>query len=163
MRFEERDRTSCPTHKVRYRSETEANENLTKILAVRLEQARDRPPERQAYLCEFCDGWHLSSRPPELEPPEPPKRDAESWEEYAHRLERRIKNQREHIKAINELRADAGNRAERKRVNRLTMALGNERLGNYRLSEMNRWLVSRVKELEEKENTDAKAGPDQAS
>lgn len=51
------------------------------------------------------------------------KGDGETWEAYAHRLERRIKEQRDHIKALNVLYADNGNRADRKKINRLKRAL----------------------------------------
>lgn len=57
--------------------------------------------------------------------PEPQlKQDRETWEAYAHRLERRIKEQRDQLAAIHALRGDAGNRAERKRTARLEIALG---------------------------------------
>lgn len=64
------------------------------------------------------------NRNAELDPPPPAKGDGETWEEYAHRLERRIKEQRDQIAAINALRADAGNRAERKRIDHLRWSLG---------------------------------------
>lgn len=114
----------CTTGKVRYADDVQASIALERVRAQRLERPDDQPPERIFYSCQYCDGWHLSSRPPELDPPPAAKADGETWEEYAHRLERRIKEQRDHIAAINALRADAANRAERKRIDHLRYSLG---------------------------------------
>lgn len=51
------------------------------------------------------------------------KGDGETWEAYAHRLERRIKAQRDHIKGVVSLIEGTGNRADRKKVERLRSAL----------------------------------------
>lgn len=47
----------------------------------------------------------------------------ESWEDYARRLERRIKDQRDHIKSLAALHKGNGNRADRKKVASLRSAL----------------------------------------
>ena len=114
----------CTTGKVRYADDVQASIALERVRAARLERPDDQPPERIFYACRYCDGWHLTSRAPDLDPPPPPRGSGETWEEYAHRLERRIKEQRDHIAAINELRADAANRAERKRIDHLRYSLG---------------------------------------
>lgn len=115
---------TCVTEKVRYADDVQAAIALERVRATRLERPDDQPPERIFYECRHCSGWHLSSRPPEIEPPPAAKADGETWEEYAHRLERRIKAQRDHIAEVNVLRADAANRAERKRIDHLRYALG---------------------------------------
>lgn len=115
----------CPTGKVRYATKTDAREALSEVQVLRLEKPTEFPPERDVHFCRFgCEGWHLTSRPPELPPEEGPMVPGETWEDYAHRLERRIKSQRDHIGSLNALRADAGNRTERKRMEKLRMALG---------------------------------------
>lgn len=50
--------------------------------------------------------------------------DGESWEDYAHRLERRIKEQRDQLESVNRYRETNGNRADRKKIARLRFALG---------------------------------------
>lgn len=128
----------CPTGKVWYATSEQAEAALVEVFARRVESPSDRPPERQVYGCSFCLGFHLSSKPPELDPEPDPKGDGESWEEYAHRLERRIKAQRKTLREGNMLRADAGNRAERKRSERLQLALG-------RVTDL--WLAEREKRI----------------
>lgn len=51
------------------------------------------------------------------------KRDGETWDAYAHRLEYRIKAQRDHLKSVTALIKGKGNRADRKKVERLKSAL----------------------------------------
>jgi hypothetical protein len=115
----------CVTGKVRYADEQDAAVALERVRAARAERPDGHPPERVFYPCEHCDGWHLSSRPPKLALADPPPRaDGETWQEYAHRLERRIKEQRDQLEQINQLRADAGNRHERKRIALLQASLG---------------------------------------
>lgn len=115
---------TCPTGKVRYANDVEAAIALERVREARAARPDDSPPERIFYPCGHCNGWHLSSRPPELDPPPAAKADGETWEEYAHRLEQRIKKQRDHLDELNALRADAGNRHERKRIAHLQAALG---------------------------------------
>lgn len=117
---------TCPTGKVRYETEADARAALARVKEARAERPDGRAPERDYYPCERgCGGWHLTSRAPDLTQDESPKADGETWESYARRLERRIKEQRDMLRHVNELRADAGNRAERKRIDRLRYALGN--------------------------------------
>jgi hypothetical protein len=53
------------------------------------------------------------------------KGDGESWEDYARRLERRIKEQRDQLESLNQIHSACGNnRADRKRINNLRFALG---------------------------------------
>lgn len=116
---------TCVTGKVRYENDQEAAVALERVQAARAERPDGHPPERIFYACRAgCGGWHLSSQPPSLGPEHAAKGDGETWEEYAHRLEQRVKEQRDVLAAINVLRADAGNRHERKRIEHLTFALG---------------------------------------
>lgn len=50
--------------------------------------------------------------------------DGESWEDYARRLERRVKQQREHINALQTIHSGKGNKADRKRLRALEATLG---------------------------------------
>lgn len=115
---------TCPTGKVRYPDEEKAAAALERVRGRRARRPDEFPPERIFYFCRHCQGWHLSSKPPDLKLSEVPKQDGETWEEYAHRLERRVKEQRELLAHVNEMRSDAGNRHERKRITHLTYALG---------------------------------------
>ena len=54
----------------------------------------------------------------------PVRFDGESWEDYAGRLERRIKEQRVHINSLHRYRKDGGNRQQRKRTRSLETTLG---------------------------------------
>lgn len=115
----------CPTGKIRYASEAIAADSLTRVRARRdATKPDEHGPERDFYECPYCQGWHLTSRARSLEDPEPLRKDGETWQVYALRLEKRIKEQRDQLERINELRADAGNRAERRRIELLTYALG---------------------------------------
>lgn len=138
--------SECPQGKVCYEDETAAQAALDEIIKRRLDEVSDHPPERQVYKCSFCEFWHLSSRPPEMEEEEPPRIDGETWESYAHRLEARIKAQRQHIGSLNQLRLDAGNRINRKKLDKALTLLGRERVLNHDLSEMNKALVALLKE-----------------
>ena len=54
---------ACPTGKRGYDYELEA---LRELRAIRKSGAHDARPggrERRAYRCEFCDRWHLTTRP----------------------------------------------------------------------------------------------------
>jgi hypothetical protein len=115
---------TCVSEKVRYADEEQAAIALERVRQARLQRPDRNPPERVFYYCPRCEGWHLSSRPPMIAPGPQPKLAGETWEEYAHRLERRIKEQRDQLESINQLRADAANRAERKRITALRYALG---------------------------------------
>lgn len=114
----------CESGKVRYLTLQDAAIALDRVRAARAAKPDGRAPERAYYECGYCAGWHLTSQASDLEPPEPTRGDGETWENYALRLERRIKAQRDHLEAINALRADAANRAERKRIDHLLMQLG---------------------------------------
>lgn len=141
---------ACPTGKVRYESEEIARGELKKVFEARVRNPTDQPPERDAHSCEHCNGWHLTSRPPE--PPEElgPKGTDETWEKYAHRLERRIKEQRDYINRVTELRADAGNRAERKRLDQATAMIGRMELRMERLKIAHDSVIEELRRREEK-------------
>ena len=66
----------------------------------------------------------LGSSPGSESPTPLDKGDGETWEDYAHRLEHRVKEQRDHIKRLVELRDEPGDRAARKRIEWLERALG---------------------------------------
>lgn len=139
----------CVTGKVRYADDIQASIALERVRLVRARKVEDKPPERTFYECPHCDGgWHLTSKPPALDPPPAEKADGETWEEYAHRLERRIKMQRDTLEQINLLRADAGNRAERKRIDRLTVALGRMTERWEKEKEDKRGLIAKLDELQ---------------
>lgn len=135
---------TCVSGKVRYADEENAATALERVRVARALRPDGNPPERVFYYCPRCEGWHLSSKPPELHAEHLPKGDGETWEEYAHRLERRIKEQRDQLESLNELRADAGNRAERKRIARLHTALGRMTEDWEREREQKHGLVSKV-------------------
>lgn len=139
---------SCVTAKVRYDNDYEASVALERVREARVARPDGNPPERQFYFCGECDGWHLSSKPPLLGPEPPAKHDGETWAEYALRLERRIKEQRDQLESINALRADAGNRAERKRIEFLLFTLGKLTEKHQRERTARLALVHRVRELE---------------
>lgn len=150
----------CVTGKVRYADDVQAAIALERVKEARAARPDRKPPERLFYFCRECDGWHLSSKPPPLAPEPPPKHDGETWAEYARRLEIRIKLQRDQLEAINQLRADAGNRTERKRIERLLRELGVMAERNAKMREANAALIARVREFGElaarrKESLDA--------
>jgi uncharacterized coiled-coil protein SlyX len=143
---------TCITEKVRYPDDLIASEALERVRQKRLENPDDnKDPERTFYECRHCSGWHLSSSPPAIDPPPAAKADGETWEEYAHRLEHRIKKQRDILEKLNSLRADAGNRSERKRMDKLRHALGmmTERWEAERTK--NKGLIHRIRVLEGRE------------
>jgi hypothetical protein len=71
------------------------------------------------------------------------KGDGETWEEYAHRLEHRIKRQRDQLDAMNTVRK-AGNVAARKKIAKLTTALGLMTLRWERERDCRRGLLERL-------------------
>lgn len=101
---------SCPTGKVRYATEEDAAVALDRVQAARAVSPDGRCPERAWYECSnpACGGWHLTSRSPDLPPEEEPRGDGETWEAYAHRLERRIKSQRDHLALLRARDEEAG-------------------------------------------------------
>jgi len=56
------------------------------------------------------------------------KGDGETWEDYAHRLEARIKQQREQIRNLTELRKVPGDIKARKRIATLERLVGKKEL-----------------------------------
>lgn len=115
---------TCVTGKVRYADDEQAAIALDRVREARLARPDGRPAEWQFYACEHCDGWHLSSRWPDPGPDLEPRVDGEPWPDYAKRLERRIKEQRDHITQLHELRGYAANRYSRKKIDGLVAALG---------------------------------------
>lgn len=69
----------------------------------------------------------------------------ETWEDYAHRLERRIKAQRDHIKGLTDVREN-GNRAVRKRIGLLERALGQCQANAHKLKEQVDAMTQIIKE-----------------
>jgi len=63
------------------------------------------------------------------------KGDGETWEAYAHRLEKRIKEQRIALEQLQRIHANCPNRANRKRITNLEAALGRASLRGDRLNE----------------------------
>lgn len=116
----------CRTGKIRHPSETGALEALVRVRKERFASDDGRLPESRIYLCRDCGGWHLTStdlHPSDLEPVRE-RKDGEPWEIYAKRLERRVAEQRTHIVSLHALGAGATNRAMRRRVPALLVALG---------------------------------------
>lgn len=114
------------TSKIRHPSEADALRALARVRDARALQDDGRLPENRIYRCAHCEGWHLTSRelhPAELDPPKE-RGPAETWEEYAHRLERRIAEQRAHTVSLHTLGHGVANRATRKRIASLVEALG---------------------------------------
>lgn len=72
------------------------------------------------------------------------KGDGETWEAYARRLEHRIKGQREHIRAISELRDVPGDIKARRRIALLERSLGRMTARWYREVENRESLVERL-------------------
>lgn len=116
----------CATGKLRYGTETEALTALTRTREARVRTADPHPPENRIYKCPQCDGWHLTSKAlSSLDLVEPgPKADGEPWDEYAHRLERRVAAQRAQIVSLLAVGHGGTNRELRKRFPALLTALG---------------------------------------
>jgi hypothetical protein len=55
-------RRFCRTKKKRYQSRDEAQETMRSILARRTAAGHVEHVENGIYLCEFCGGWHLTSK-----------------------------------------------------------------------------------------------------
>ena len=77
------------------------------------------------------------------------KGDGETWEDYAHRLEHRIKQQRDHIKSLTALRAPGDIKA-RNRIAMLERLLGKKELALAKQHDGLAALKARVAELEAK-------------
>lgn len=138
---------TCITGKVRYQTEADAATALTRVREARRLRPDGHAPERIFYPCGECDGWHLSSRLPKFETDGPqPKQSSETWEEYAHRLERRVFQQRQHIDDIHALREE-GNRHARKKIEGLTAALGRMTARWEKEREQRQGLVEHLREL----------------
>lgn len=52
-----------PTRKIRYRTKSAAHMALAAVQLRLVEQLDHRRREQRAYSCDFCGGWHLTSRP----------------------------------------------------------------------------------------------------
>lgn len=76
--------------------------------------------------------------------------DGETWEDYAHRLERRIKQQRDHIKDLNALRGHPANIKDRRRIAHLERLLGQATLRLEWQHEGLRALNDKLREMEAK-------------
>lgn len=112
----------CVTGKVRYADANVASRSLARVRADREENPDGLPPECAYYECVHCDGWHLTSKPPVPDPPV--KGDGEPWEAYAHRLEARVREQRDSITHLIELRHRNGDKKARRQIHDLRYALG---------------------------------------
>ena len=77
------------------------------------------------------------------------KGDGETWEDYAHRLEHRIKQQRDHIKHLTALRAPGDIKA-RNRIAMLERLLGKKELALNKQHEGLHALKLRIAKLEAK-------------
>lgn len=122
-----RHRRKCSTGKVRHATEAVALEALARVRRDRIATGDPDPPESRIYICARCNGWHLTSTDLSYRDLEPirERSDGEAWEAYAKRLERRIAEQRAQILSLLALgHGAAHNRASRKRVEALTVALG---------------------------------------
>lgn len=120
------DQPSCPSGKVRYAFESHALEGLARVRAARRRTADPHAPECRIYFCDRCEGWHLTSREghPEEFSSEPERHDKETWAEYAQRLEKRIARQRSEILSLHQLGHGLSNKATRRRIETLVIALG---------------------------------------
>lgn len=119
----------CESKKVRYRTEADAVAALIEVRKKRVRDADPHDPENHLYPCTRCEGWHLSSTEVFRRTnsfPENLTRNGtnESWEDYAHRLEFRIKEQRGQLMSIQALGHGSNNRASRQRIQSLVIALG---------------------------------------
>lgn len=118
----------CNTGKVRYDTEAAALAALVRVRGYRLEHPDGKDAETHFYVCRVCEGWHLSSNPVAGHGsdfmPEHSLRTGETWENYAHRLERRIKEQRAQLLSLQALGHGASNRDSRRRIQSLVVALG---------------------------------------
>lgn len=101
-----------------------------------------------AATCPKCKRTHSADREHNcsLDRPFDNKLDGESWEDYAKRLERRIKEQRDLNKHLVELGKDGGNRVDRKRIARLEAALGQMTLRWEDQRAMNKGLSAKLRD-----------------
>lgn len=53
----------CPTGKIRYRSQCEAQDSNRKI-AFKILEDGDTPNVMRSYWCHLCAGWHLARKDP---------------------------------------------------------------------------------------------------
>lgn len=117
----------CRTGKVEYPTESSALEGLRRVRKKRIENPDGQDPESGIYPCDHGDHWHLTSSEIHLNDitSERERRDGETWENYAGRLEKRIAEQRSQILSLHALGHGASNnRSSRKRINALVIALG---------------------------------------
>lgn len=117
----------CPSGKQRHRSEAGAIQALIRVRKHRIQTGDPLDHESHIYPCEQCNGWHLSSKEVLHSRhliPDKVRHDGETWEAYARRLERRIKEQRAQIMSMIAVGHGGNNRQARKRIASLTVALG---------------------------------------
>lgn len=117
----------CPTRKHYYAAESDALTALARVRNERISSGEQRSPESHAYPCSLCGGYHLSSTPTGVHDTDflPAWRNIEeTWEQYARRLEKRIKEQRAHILSLHIVGQGGTNREARKKIQQLTIALG---------------------------------------
>ncbi len=79
------------------------------------------------------------------------KGDGETWEAYAHRLEQRIKAQRDHIRSISELRDKPGDKKARARIELLERSLGRMTARFYRERESREAVTGQLSPLRDLE------------
>lgn len=115
---------SCASKKVRYETDLDAAIALRRVRAVRSARPDGLPEECAFYECTFCQGWHLTSQPQPVILEPFARDDGETWESYARRLERRVKEQRDQLVDLQTLRRELGNRQTRRQIERLESALG---------------------------------------
>lgn len=102
-------------------------------------------------------GYHSEGLGVASAAPAPAKGDGEMWEDYAHRLEARIKQQRGHIKNLTELRKVPGDMKARNRIASLERLLGKKELALAQQHGGLHALKTRVVELESRKQPAAKA------
>jgi len=101
---------------------------LAALITVREHRIRsgDPVPEQRVYQCERCNAWHLTRAEARLISlgATRDRRDDESWEQYARRLERRIAAQRAELMSLHALGHGLASRDARRRVASLVISLG---------------------------------------
>lgn len=120
---------ACSSGKRVYATAEIAADALVRVRHDRALRPDGREPEERIYECPLCERWHLSSSPRrdlgfDLVPFEL-RKDGESWESYAGRLEKRIKAQRDQLLSLHALgKGTLTNKQTRRRIEALVVALG---------------------------------------
>lgn len=81
------------------------------------------------------------------------KGDGETWEDYAHRLEVRIKHQRDEIDSLQALRGYPASKADRRRIAHLERLLGQKSLALDKQDAGLREMGRKIRELEGRNGT----------